>query len=875
MASEPVLKIISSGIKATGFIFSLLLLTGLHSESYGQDPTVVLDSTGETRKTVIAGNYSHTPFHQFLFGKHYRKEWATPVTVKVIMLDTLAGGLTPYEAGGGRQSKSLKLRDKKQQEYVLRSLDKSFGRALPEVFQGTFVEDLVDDQVTIANPYAAVTIPPLAEAAGILHTNPVIGYVPKQPALDSFNEDFGDRLYMFEQRPDENWETADNFDNSTNIISTRNLLDKLQKDNRIIIDQPLYVRSRLFDMLIGDWSRHEDQWRWAYFEEGNRKLYKPVPRDRDQAYTLFDGLLPKLVLHAADLDYLQSFGPEIDEVKVYNNTARHLDRRMANETTLEQWTSIAKDLQKRITDETIIAAIRTLPPEIYPVSGPRIIDDLKSRRDQLAEYAEKYYLFLARHVDIPGTEKRELFEVTRIDDESTSVKVFRIKESGAPDTIPIYSRVFKTTETKDINLYGIGGADIFTIKGQTDKGIKIRIIGGEDRDSIIDESSVKGLAKKTRVFDDRKNDLRLSSETAFHRSRDSADYAYNYETFQYHKKGLRLSIFYDNPDRIYTSLGYRFRRAIWRKSPYGFDQAFYIRYSISQNALSLLYEGEFNQWIGKWNARLSANYDAIRWTNFFGLGNETNWDNHNKEYFRLRTNEFIGEAGLNRVLKKHHLVELTAFFQGVEVIDDAGKFVTEHFTDKQLYYYEHHKYIGARLGYTYQNVNDRIVPTKGIMFYAGVAYSNNIEQWEKSFSSYNSILQLYVPLVRKFSLSLRSGVSTVRGEPEFYQYASIGGSQNLRGFVRDRYWGRTAFYNTNELRWITDFSTYIMKGKAGLVGFVDHGRVWMENESSDKWHLGYGGGVLLSPFNKFSVSLVYGISEDDQLFQLKFNKVLY
>ena len=154
-------------------------------------------------KTVVAGpEYKKSGFYQSLWGKHYRKEWATPVTVKIAMLDTLAGGLTPYEIGGSRQTKSVRLRDKDNREYVLRSIDKTFTGALPKVVKGSFVEKLANDQVSIAHPYSAVTIAPMAEAAGIYHTNPQIYYIPKQKALGKFNDEIGDNLYLFEQRPD-------------------------------------------------------------------------------------------------------------------------------------------------------------------------------------------------------------------------------------------------------------------------------------------------------------------------------------------------------------------------------------------------------------------------------------------------------------------------------------------------------------------------------------------------------------------------------------------------------------------------------------------------------------------------------------------------
>lgn len=842
--------------------------------AHSQGPTKVLDTVNATERVIVAGQYSEGSFHQFLFGHHYRKEWNKPVKVKVMMLDTLAGGLTPYEAGGGRQSKSLKLRDRQNREYTLRSLDKSFGRALPEVYQNTFIEDLVDDQVTIGHPYSAVTIAPMAEAAKIYHTNPIIGYVPKQPALDTFNDKFGDLLYLFEQRPDEDWSTAPNFGNSSKIIGTDKLLEKLEEDNDVIVDQQLYIRSRLFDMFIGDWGRHEDQWRWALTEEGGKKIYRPIPRDRDQAYTRFDGVLPKVVLSAANLDYLQTFDEGIDHVKVYNYTARHLDRRMANETTLEQWVETARDLQSLLTDEVITSAIQRLPPEVYNASGPRTIFFLKERRARLERDAREYYFFLARHVDVPGTKKDEYFDIRRINDDQTSVQVYKLK-NGNRDSEPFYSRIFKTDETKDIRLYGIDGHDVYNLDGDVGKGIKVRLIGGPDHDSLIDGSSVAGLSKLTQYYDDRDNYIDRSPETNLHIHLDSAIHAYDYNEFKYHKRGLRFSVFYNNPDRIYTSLGYGFKRHMWRKYPYGFEQALYLRYSISQNAYSVLYEGDFYQWVGKWNLKLSANYDAIRWTNFFGLGNETKRVIDTRDYYQLRTNEFVGSVGLNRTFHKYHHVDLTAFFQGVEIIDDKGRFVTDQYTEKQLFYFDHHQYLGARLGYTYQNVNDNAVPTRGVMFYAGAAYSNNIQESDKSFTTYNGILQLYFPLFSKFSISSRNGLTHVAGEPEFYQYASIGGSQNMRGFARDRFWGQTAFYNTNELRWITNFHTYIMNGKAGLIGFVDDGRVWMPNENSDVWHVGYGGGIMLAPFNKFSVSLTYGVSDDDQRLHVRFNKLLF
>ena len=39
----------------------------------------------------------------------------------------------------------------------------------------------------------------------------------------------------------------------------------------------------------------------------------------------------------------------------------------------------------------------------------------------------------------------------------------------------------------------------------------------------------------------------------------------------------------------------------------------------------------------------------------------------------------------------------------------------------------------------------------------------------------------------------------------------------------------------------------LLPTRFGVVGFVDTGRVWLVNESSDTWHTSYGGGLLLQP----------------------------
>ena len=250
-------------------------------------------------KIKASDKYNKSKFYKFFWGEHYRKEWNTPVAVKQVELDTMSGGLTAYQTGGSRQTKSIRVKDKNEREYAFRSVDKSFGGALPEIALGTFIEDLANDQVTISHPYSALVVAPLADAAKIYHANPQLVYVPKQNALGKYSDSSGNILYTFEQRPDENWETAANFGYSKKIVSTEKMLEKILEDNDNKVDQKAFVKARLFDIFIGDWGRHDDQWRWATFKDGKKTTYVPIPRDRDNAFTKFDGVLLNTLIRAA------------------------------------------------------------------------------------------------------------------------------------------------------------------------------------------------------------------------------------------------------------------------------------------------------------------------------------------------------------------------------------------------------------------------------------------------------------------------------------------------------------------------------------------------------------------------------------------------
>jgi hypothetical protein len=817
-------------------------------------------SDSNTYKTVAAGpEYKRSALYQALWGKNYRKEWITPVTFPITKFDTLRGGLVIYKVGGGHQSKSLRLKSIQDKEYALRTVNKSLKILIPEIFHGTFAEHIANDAISMSHPYGASGVPVMSKAAGLGHTYPQLMWVPKQPGFDTLNEDYGDRLYLFEQRAAGDWSEADNFFNFKSFTDSEKLLEKMYEDNDHQVDQVTFVRARLFDMIIGDWDRHWDQWKWGEVEKGDDHLYVPIPTDRDQAFSTTGGLLLKAAISAGGMKYIQPFDYTIKNVTATER--RFLDRLFTNKLLLEDWLKEAKSLQQALTDNVIEGSIRQMPAEIFAIRGNEIIAKLKSRRDHLHEYAATYFKFLAEEVEIVGSKKSEYFEVNQLNDNETIINVYNIKD-GERKNNPFYSRTFKTNETGEIRLFGLSGNDIYNITGNSTPGIKLRIIGGDEKDSIINNSNLR-----IHVYDNSKNTFK--GKNRLHLS-DSTDHSHFYDTYIPDKKGIGPQLGYSREDKIYVGLAYTSLTHKWRKLPFASRQSFGVKYSITQKAFSFFYKGIFPGVIGKWDLLLNADYDLVRWLNFYGVGNETKLTTTETDFNRSRTKDNTGSLGFQRKFGKN-TVDISGFFQSIEIKNDADRYIAKNIAPFQSDIFETNDYVGAQFNYKFAHFNDSIVPTSGFSFLANASHYNNLTQ-STSFQRYSGIAQLYIPLISKISIGIRAAGGTVTGSPMFYHLQTIGGANDLRGYKRERFWGKTAFANSNELRFITKLRSYLMNGKIGLNVFYDQGRVWNPNENSDTWHTDYGAGLLLAPFNAVFANITYGISKEAKVINVRVYK---
>ena len=810
-------------------------------------------------------------FVNTILGKHYRKAWAAPVNLKVLDMSTEHGGLDPIKIGGRGQSLSLRVVSPTGREYVMRTVDKEAGRAWSKELRKTFANAITQDQISLLFPYAALVIPPLADAIGVYHTNPRLFYVPDDPLLGSYREIMADRIVLFEERPDEDLSDLDSFGNTKNAVSYRTMFRKIDDDNDNRVDQRAFARARLFDILISDWDRHEDQWRWAEFKNPDKgSTYRPIPRDRDVAFMLMDGALPKLA-QLASLRNWQDFDYDYGYLKGLTRNGVSQDRRLTAELTTSDWVAIADDIRLRLTDEIIQQAFYSLPDTISSLYADRMIDILKHRRDNLPAVALQFSRLLAKDVDVVGSNKHEEFVVERFANDSTRVTVYKTKKDGER-LLQIYRRTFYRSETDEIFLFGQGGQDRFSIRGEVDKGIRISVIGGAGQDVLTDSSAVSGLSKKTIFYDTPSNTFTTSRETKLRVRESPSVNRYNPRAYKFN--GIKPIAFLGSNKDDGFFFGGGFVRTIhgFRKSPFKAQHTFAANVATLTGAFNVKYSADYRSVVEKTDVRFDSGvFTPNNIRNFYGLGNESRNDSSDASYYQSR----LSKADA-RVRVTYHITDFASFSAGptfnyTDVRLDSSRFVNTPQAGISPNTFEDQLFAGVSSSFQIKSVDNPTNPQNGFQWTSSASTNFGIRNTSSTFSTFESDLRVYFPVSYRpqVTLAARTGGRHIEGAFPFYTASTLGGTTNLRGYRGTRFAGRSAAFYNLELRMsLFNFSSYLSFGRLGINAFYDGGRVWTDGESSELWHRGYGGGLWTFLFDSIMLSTAYAESKEESTFSL-------
>ena len=444
------------------FFFVFLML---QASAQNNAPMASFAVQPDSVRTFASSLYKPNSFLRTLFlGKNYREEWRQVVTIPIFRLT--GSGFTVKELGGGMQTKSLQLLDRSGKEWALRTVDKDVSRAGVAALRIPLGQKIAQDMISAAFPYGAVLAGELASAAGLHAATPQVFYVADDPAFGQFRSLFAHTMCTLEERDPDFPDTDD----------SEKALANIKESNKYKIQQPFLLRARLLDMLLGDWDRHADNWRWGQVDSAGFQFYYAIPRDRDWAFFKTGGVLPKLVQATGAMRCFISFGPDLKNIKDLSWKAWTLDKTFLGEMDAADWEAAIAEIQAALNDLHIEAAVKKLPTTIYNSDGQWLISSLKLRRDALKEEAIKYYRFLAEEPLVNGSNEAERFTISA-EKNGLTVSVYRRDNEQK-----LFERRFSSSDTYFITLNGMGGDDVFEMAENASSKIRLIINGGEGAD---------------------------------------------------------------------------------------------------------------------------------------------------------------------------------------------------------------------------------------------------------------------------------------------------------------------------------------------------------------------------------------------------------
>ncbi len=831
------------------------------------DSIIVSEYTSNDSTSVLPGEgYSSSWIKKLFLGKHHRPTWSTPVTIPYLRISEQFKNLTPYKEGNGKQTASLNFENENGTRFTFRSIDKQPRKKLDYELRKSIIGRIFKDQTSAQHPFGALPVAAMLDHLDILHASPKLYVLPNSDVLGPYQSKYGGLLGLLEENPGTPNQDGTYFANANSILKSHELFRKMYQDNSNKIDVDEFLRARLFDILVGDWDREEDNWKWAEYVGKESTIYRPIPNDRDQAFSKWDGVLPWLADREWGLSYTEGFDHEIHGMESLLYHAKHLDRFVMTEATKDDFIKEAKYIQSKLTNEVIISSVHTIPKASFSLEGPTIIEKLKTRRDDLQKYALQYYELLSHEVDIVGTVKKDIFRIYQKND-SLIVEVLDNNKRDIKELKKYYHRGFKDDETHLLKLYGLDGDDEYLIDQNIESDIKIKLLGGEG----IDKYSLTTYNKHIEIID-AEDDVNDVDAEQIHITDNWARKRYIYEM-----KSRKFDSYfpiailgYSNFNGFTLDVGARWTKHRWDKTDY------HIRHNLKINGSTngdygLEYDGIGRHFAGHcdflWELTLANPdfYDA-----YYGQGNTTVIDEEldAQDYYITTFNNYAFKIGIQR--------------QFIEDSEFEIRIGYDYFLNKEIentILTESSIPLGANDGLSIVPIqsslkidlrDDDNFARRGIRLmvdsYTGMItnFDNDIfttigGSYEQYFSTYNK---------KSFTLGLKVGGVKGIGDVPFYLQPRLGGRDNLRGFTSNRFFGRSSIYANSELRWnVLQNQDSSIPYDLGLSVFYDIGKVTnrdIEENGPLVWHKGYGFGLYVVPFDEaFALSMYFSWSEEN------------
>ncbi|HEX6739991.1 MAG TPA: BamA/TamA family outer membrane protein, partial [Vicinamibacteria bacterium] len=444
---------------------------------------------------------------------------------------------------------------------------------------------------------------------------------------------------------------------------------------------------------------------------------------------------------------------------------------------------------------------------------------------------------------------------------------------------PYFRRRFEAALTEEVRVYLYGGNDKVAVAGGRHGGVLLRVVAGDGAD-VLDDSAAGGT--------------RFSAAPGEHRVAEGPGTHWDRRPYPPPPPDKRAEwipardwgrvsgpLFLMSFGSDYgllaggslNTVGYGFR-----KDPWADKQSLRLLYSTKETSFRGTYQGQFRFENSPLRLGVTALGSGIEVSRFFGAGNGTSIAGEEDGY-KLEQDRFEIEPAL--IYGPNPDVDISLGF--AVRYDNTEPRDNPVLNGRPFYGQGHFTQLGASARFRFDGTDRLALPRGGVLVTASSRFYPALADVSDAFGEIHGQARAYFGSrgQRGITLALNAGGQKVFGTHPFFDSAFIGGKtpfsvfepgggSSVRGLPAQRYAGDGSVFGGADLYLPVTKAFLLVPGQLGLMGFYDIGRVFLDGETSHRWHHGAGGGLFfMTPGRHSLVSLQAARSEGNTALYLR------
>jgi outer membrane protein assembly factor BamA len=255
---------------------------------------------------------------------------------------------------------------------------------------------------------------------------------------------------------------------------------------------------------------------------------------------------------------------------------------------------------------------------------------------------------------------------------------------------------------------------------------------------------------------------------------------------------------------------------------------------------------------GPLRTQLGVSYEGAELTRFYGLGNRTETPRP-QGFYEARRETLRMRAGLAWRGREQLTASLGPVHTAVLGAETAATLLAE----LDPYGVGDFQTLALEASLGWDGRDDPLLPTRGVRVSGTARVVPALLDAVEVYGSVAATVSGHFSAAGALrpTLALRLGGEKLWGRYPWFDAATVGGAENLRGYRTGRYAGDASLFGTAELRlFLTDF-VFLLPGELGVLALTDAGRVFLEGDTGGGWHNSAGGGLWASFVRSWVMSL--------------------